>query len=98
METYGFTINYFEDSPTMYQAVMGGQAVACFEDTPIMKASIADGDLTMKVVDGTENEGSPYGLAIFNEENQEFLDMFNAGLKNIKENGTYDEIIAKYLG
>ena len=98
METYGFTINYFEDSPTMYQAVMGGQAVACFEDTPIMKASIADGDLTMKVVDGTENEGSPYGLAIFNEENQEFIDMFNAGLKNIKENGTYDEIIAKYLG
>ncbi len=98
VETYGFTINYFEDSPTMYQAVMGGQAVACFEDTPIMKASIADGDLTMKVVDGTENEGSPYGLAIFNEENQEFLDMFNAGLKNIKENGTYDEIIAKYLG
>ena len=24
--------------------------------------------------------------------------MFNAGLKEIKENGTYDEIIAKYLG
>ena len=24
--------------------------------------------------------------------------MFNAGLADIKENGTYDEIIAKYLG
>ncbi|MCI8631168.1 MAG: transporter substrate-binding domain-containing protein [Firmicutes bacterium] len=97
-DTYGFDITVFEDSPTMYQAVIGGQAVACFEDTPIMRASIADGDLEMQVVEGTENEGAPYGLAIFNEASQEFLDMFNAGLKNIKENGTYDEIIAKYLG
>lgn len=32
-----------------------------------------------------------------NEDNQEFLDLFNAGLANIKANGTYDEIIAKYL-
>ena len=24
--------------------------------------------------------------------------MFNAGLKDIKDNGTYDEIITKYLG
>ena len=34
-DQYGFNINYFEDSPTMYQAVAGGQAVACFEDTPL---------------------------------------------------------------
>ena len=31
------------------------------------------------------------------EANQELLDMFNAGLANIKENGTYDEILDKYL-
>lgn len=97
-DEYGFTIAYFEDSPTMYQAVSGGQAVACFEDTPIMASSIKDGDLNMKIVDGTENEGSPYGFAIFNSKNQELIDAFNAGLKNIKANGKYDEIIAKYLG
>ncbi|MBQ2747961.1 MAG: transporter substrate-binding domain-containing protein [Firmicutes bacterium] len=97
-DQYGFEIAYFEDSPTMYQAVAGGQADACFEDTPIMKASIADGGLALKVVEGSENEGAPYGLAIFDANNQEFLDMFNKGLKNIQENGTYDEIIAKYLG
>ena len=39
-DEYGFNITYFEDSPTMYQAVLGGQAVACFEDTPIMASSI----------------------------------------------------------
>ena len=97
-DQYGFNLTYFEDSPTMYQAVIGGQAAACFEDTPIMKASIADGDLPLKVVDGSENEGSPYGFAIFNADNQELIDLFNAGLANIKANGTYDEIIAKYLG
>lgn len=94
----GFEISYFEDSPTMYQAVTGGQAVACFEDTPIMAASIKDGGLGLKIVEGSENEGAPYGFAIFNEASQELLDMFNAGLKNIKANGKYDEIIAKYLG
>ncbi len=97
-DEYGFNITYFEDSPTMYQAVMGGQAVACFEDTPIMASSIKDGDLALKILEDTANEGAPYGFAIFNADNQELIDMFNAGLANIKENGKYDEIIAKYLG
>ena len=97
-DEYGFTLNYFEDSPTMYQAVAGGQAAACFEDTPIMAASIKDGGLGLKIVEGSENEGADYGFAIFNSDEQELLDMFNAGLANIKANGKYDEIIAKYLG
>lgn len=97
-DEYKFNISYYEDSPTMYQAVTGGQAVACFEDTPIMITSIKDGNLALKVLESTANEGSDYGLAIFDAKNQEFLDMFNAGLANIKENGKYDEIINKYLG
>ena len=97
-EQYGFEITYMEDSPTMYQAVTGGQAVACFEDTPIMAASIKDGGLELKIVEGSENEGSPYGFAVFSADKQELIDLFNAGLANIKANGKYDEIIAKYLG
>lgn len=97
-DEYGFDITYFEDSPTMYQAVIGGQAVACFEDTPIISASIAAGELAMKVVEGSENEGAPYGFATFSANSKELLDMFNTGLKNIKANGVYDKIIAKYLG
>lgn len=97
-DEYGFNITYFEDSPTMYQAVLGGQCAACFEDTPIMQASIKDGGLALKVLEDTANEGAPYGFAIFNADNQELIDMFNAGLADIKANGKYDEIIAKYLG
>ncbi len=96
-DKYGFEIAYFEDSPTMYQAVIGGQAVACFEDTPIMITSIKDGNLPLKVLTATANDGSDYGLAVFNADEQELLNLFNAGLKAIKENGKYDEIINKYL-
>ncbi len=95
---YGFTVTYFEDSPTMYQAVVGGQVAGVFDDTPIMAANIKDGNLAMKLLPETGNEPAAYGFAIFNKDNQELVDMFNAGLKNIKANGKYDEILKKYLG
>ena len=97
-DQYGFEITILEDSPTMYQDVVGGQAAACFEDTPIMKASIKDGGLALKVLDDTASDPAPYGFAIFSADSQELLDMFNAGLADIKANGKYDEILAKYLG
>ena len=94
----GFTVTVFEDSPTMYQDVILGNSAACVEDTPIMADSIKTGGLALMIPEGMESEGAPYGFAIMNEENQELLDMFNAGLANIKANGKYDEILAKYLG
>ncbi len=97
-DEYGFDITYFEDSPTMYQAVVGGQAAACIDDTPIMASNIKDTGLGMKILDGTGNDPAEYGFAIFDSSKQELVDLFNAGLKDIKANGTYDEIIAKYLG
>ncbi len=97
-DQYGFTTTVFEDSPTMYQDVVLGNSVACVEDTPIMADSIKTGGLALKIPEGMESDGAPYGFAIMKEENQELLDMFNAGLANIKANGKYDEIIAKYLG
>lgn len=97
-EEYGFTTTVFEDSPTMYQDVILGNSAACVEDTPIMADSIKVGGLALQIPEGMESDGAPYGFAIMNEANQELLDMFNAGLANIRENGTYDEIIAKYLG
>lgn len=94
---YGFKITKFEDSPTMYQAVSGGQCDVCFEDTPIIKTEIKDG-MKLEVVKDSENDGSEYGVAIFDKNKQEFLDLFNQGLENIKKNGKYDKIIEKYLG
>ena len=96
-DKYGFEVVTFSTSPDMYQAVMGGQADACLDDTPILKYNIKIGELDMKFVDGTENAPAQYGLAIFDENKQELVDLFNAGLKNIRENGKYDEILKTYL-
>lgn len=96
-DKYGFTVTTFEDSPTMYQDVTGGNSAACVEDTPIIQSNIKTSGLKLQLLEGTENKGTPYGFAIMNEDNQELLDMFNKGLKNIKENGTYDKILDKYL-
>lgn len=97
-DEYGFEVMTLETSPDIYQAVTAGTAAACMDDTPILKYSIKTGALDMEFVEGTENEPANYGFAIFNPENQELVDLFNAGLKNIRENGKYDEIIANYLG
>ena len=97
-DEYGFTITVFEDSPTMYQDVILGNSVACVEDTPIMASNIKDSGIALQIPEGMESEGAPYGFAIMDTEDQELLDMFNAGLANIKANGKYDEILAKYLG
>ncbi len=96
-DEYGFTITVFEDSPTMYQDVILGNSVACVEDTPIMASSIKEGGLALKIPEGMESEGAPYGFAIMDTADQELLDMFNAGLANIKESGKYQEILDKYL-
>ena len=96
-DQYGFTVTVFEDSPTMYKDVILGNSAACVEDTPIMAVSIKEGDLDLKIPEGMESEGAPYGLAIMNADNQALLDMFNQGLANIKANGKYQEILDKYL-
>ena len=96
-DKYGFKVTVFEDSPTMYQDVILGNSVACVEDTPIMADNIKTGGLALKIPEGMESEGAPYGFAIMNKANQPLLDMFNAGLKNIRENGTYQAILDKYL-
>ena len=94
---YGFEISVFEDSLSMYNAVTAGQASACFEDTPIMASVIKDEGYELKILEDTANEGSDYGFVVFKEENRGLVDLFNAGLANIKKNGTYDEILNKYL-
>ncbi len=94
-KTVGFdTVNY-EDSPTMYTAIENGTNVACFEDRSVVEWAIKAENLNLKTVGEVINP-KEYGFAVKKGENAELIEMFNAGLKNIKENGKYDEILAKY--
>jgi len=95
MEQYGFKLVYFDESPLMYEDVKTGNSVACFEDYPVMGYGITQGN-GLKMVTDME-KGSSYGFAVLKGKNTELLDMFNAGLQNIKDNGKYQEIIDKYI-
>ena len=94
-DKYSFQLVYFDESPMMYEDVKTGNSVACFEDYPVMGYGIAQGN-GLKMVTDME-KGSSYGFAVMKGKNTELLDKFNAGLKNIKENGKYQEILDKYI-
>ncbi len=92
----GFEIQVYEQSAMMYEAVKSGAAVACFEDYPVMGYGISQGN-GLKMVTEME-KGSSYGFAVLKGAgNDGLVEMFNKGLANIKANGTYDDILNKYI-
>lgn len=95
-DEYGFDIQYFDESSLMYQDVVTGNSVVCFEDQPVMAYGISQGNGLKIIAEEKENFSTPYGFAVMKDQNSELLEMFNTGLANIIENGTYDEIVAKY--
>lgn len=94
-EEYGFEIKVMEGSDEMYQDVLVGNSAACFDDYPVLGFEIARGK-DMKLPLPME-AGSQYGFAVVKGENPELIEMFNAGLANLKESGKYDEILATYI-
>ncbi|MDO4404773.1 MAG: transporter substrate-binding domain-containing protein [Atopobiaceae bacterium] len=99
-EQYGFTTVAFDTSDVMYQDVVAGNTACCFEDTPVMSYAISTGNVDLKLIAeaaSTSEFATPYGFAVNKGANAELLSMFNAGLANVKQNGTYDEIVSKYV-
>ncbi len=95
-DQYGFTTVYFADSASMYDEVRTGNSVAVFDDYPVLAYGITQGN-GLKTV--TEKEvGASYGFAVNKGQNAELLQMFNAGLQNLRDDGQYDEIVSTYLG
>ena len=95
MDQHGFKVVYFDESPLMYEDVKTGNTVACFEDYPVMGYGITQGN-GLKMVTDME-KGSSYGFAVLKGKNTDLLEMFDAGLKNIRDNGKYQEILDKYI-
>ncbi|AFA47061.1 transporter substrate-binding domain-containing protein [Acetobacterium woodii] len=94
-DQYGFTTVSFPDSANMYEDVKAGNSVALFEDYPVVGDAIATG-VPLKMVTEME-KGSSYGFAVKKGENAELLEMFNAGLTNLKANGEYQKILDTYI-
>ncbi|MBQ4361864.1 MAG: transporter substrate-binding domain-containing protein [Lachnospiraceae bacterium] len=95
-DEYELKLVYKDDSALMYQEVLSGNAAACFEDFPVMAYGVQQGNGLKLLVENQESFATPYGFAVKKGENAELLEKFNAGLKNIKDNGKYQEILDKY--
>lgn len=93
--TYGFEVITYKDSPAVYKAVTDGINDAGFEDYSVISYQIKAQSLNLKTVGEAVNPGE-YGLAVKKGQNAELIAKFNEGLKNIKANGKYDDILAKY--
>jgi len=91
---YGFTTQTYEDSPSMYQAVITGANAACFEDFSVVSYAIKQGQ-ALKTL-GDVLSPAPYGFAVKKGSNPELIQMFNKGLADIKASGDYDKILATY--
>ena len=97
MEKLGIEVVQFNDSPSMFQEVANGNADVLIEDYPVIAYAIAQKDLGLKIV-GDRLNGDQYGIAVLKGENTDLLEKINTGLAEMKEDGSYDEIINKYLG
>lgn len=97
-DKYNFTLNPYKTYTDLYKAVEKGEIEAGFGDTPAVSFEIIYSQLNLKTIKETENEGFSYGFVISNPDKQKLLDLFNKGLANIKANGTYNKIVAKYFG
>lgn len=95
-DQYQLTLTYFDDSAMMYQDVITGNSVACFEDYPVMAYGVAQGNGLQLLVEQGGEYATPYGFAVLKGQNAELLEKFDAGLANIKANGKFDEIVASY--
>lgn len=94
---YGAIVKYFDDSSTMFQEVVNKNADATIEDFPVISYKLKmDPNAKLKIAGG-KLTSSQNGIAV-NKDNKELLKLINEGLKKVKENGTYDEIIKKYTG
>ena len=95
---YDLKISYYDDSPSMFQAVKNGNADFLVEDYPVISYQIKVSPEKHFRVAVPEIEAAPFnGFAVNKGKNQKLMAMFNSGLKKVKENGEYAKIVGQYL-
>src|SRR5699024_12420267 len=64
---------------------------------PILAYAAQTGGIPLRFI-GEQMEVTDYGFAVQTDENPELIEMFNAGLSNVRESGEFDEIVNTHLG
>lgn len=92
---YGFKISTFDDSSNVYEDVLTGNSVACFDDNPVLQYGIKQG--TKLKIMTKPAAGTPMGFGVKKGHNGELIKKFNLGLAHLKKNGQYQKIMNRYL-
>lgn len=80
---------------TAMMQLINGDVQAVINDKPVTEAYIAKQQGKIKMVGDVINADS-YGIAV-QKGNKDLLAAINAGLKNVKDNGTYDQIVSQWF-
>lgn len=83
----------FPSDAEMYQAILAGQVDALLQDLPVNLVHTEDGDFTIVEEYATDET---YGLAM-RKDNTALVEAVNAELQELRDDGTYDELYAKYF-
>ncbi len=97
-DKYNVKITIFEDTSTMIQAVINGQADVAFDDYPVIAYAITQQNPTQLRIATERLNTAQFGFAVKKGANAELLQKFNDGLKKLKDSGKYNEILEKYTG
>ena len=80
----------------MFEEVKTGRADALIEDFPVISYAIADQKLPLKVV-GDRLNADQYGIGVVKGTNSDLMKKINKGLAALKADGSYQDIVDKYL-
>ncbi len=93
-------LQVYDSQALAYKAVEDGQADATIYDVPGTSYSIKTGEVNLKMVGDEFYTGqAPYAIAFSFaacDENPDIIDDFNAAIDYLTENGTMDELKAKW--
>lgn len=90
----GIELVEFNKAPGMYQALLGGQVDAVFNDLPVSIEAITDTP-ELQVVEQVET-GEQYGIAV-SKDNVALREAIDAALQEMFDDGTYASIFETYF-
>ncbi|MDZ7851214.1 MAG: transporter substrate-binding domain-containing protein [Halomonas sp.] len=96
-------VNRYATADDMVLDMDSGRLDAVFLDFPIGKSTLIDSEagnyklVGEKITEPKKYFGEGFGIA-FRQRDQELAEAFNAALKTLQDNGTYEEIHEKYFG
>ncbi|MBV7390379.1 amino acid ABC transporter substrate-binding protein/permease [Enterococcus alishanensis] len=93
---YDFDVKNFDTADQLYDAVKVGSIDAMMDDYPVIGYAINQGQALKTPIE--RESGGQYGFAVKKGSNPELIEMFNEGLKELKQTGEYDEIVNTYIG